>query len=564
MMNDRFAAQVRQHLLETANERPAYGQLAAVLDRVADTPQRHPLAARLAWFPGRIGPFPSTALRWALIAAALLAATMAVAIFGGGGGTSPSTVFEGTWTSTDLGDGSRMTLVVAAGMTPAVHFEDDLATGAACVADPVKVFTANGTGQVSGSLLAVSFPDGGGCGLLVVEIGPGFYVYDEATGTLNDSGGLTWSRAPDLGFQPMIISSLMIGAASGANTGTFETSGAASEGGLVCPSGVVMDLVDIDSEATGRGESVVFMVPKQFACDDGSGTFAATLEIHADLEGGTESFSWVITGGTGAYAGLRGEGYGGTQSPATGRFLNTYWGSVRDDRGLGLATEAPAPQPPTSQPPESQPPATLAPATLAPATFPAFAVTQPYFCTLETGTYGGSFGTVLVTATTPSTWHGLDDVFHLEDEACLGGGAVQLEITVVSQVYADACHWAGTGVNVGTPDALTAAFSDQAAFGTVGPTDVTLGGHAARRYDFSLPAGFDASTCSNFVVQLWRDPARAERFGPSMILIDSVTIYFVEVGGLTLGVYVGHSRELATPAMLAELDAVVASLRIEP
>jgi hypothetical protein len=33
---------------------------------------------------------------------------------------------------------------------------------------------------------------------------------------------------------------------------------------------------------------------------------------------------------------------------------------------------------------------------------------------------------------------------------------------------------------------------------------------------------------------------------------------------MTLGVYVAHSRDLATPAMLAELDAVVASLRIEP
>ena len=169
-----------------------------------------------------------------------------------------------------------------------------------------------------------------------------------------------------------------------------------------------------------------------------------------------------------------------------------------------------------------------------------------------------------MTATTPTTWHGLDDDFHLEDDGCGLGGAVQLEITVVSQVYADACHWEGTGVDVGAPGAATAAFSDQAQFDTVGPTTVTLGGHAARRYDFSLPAGFDVITCSNGVIQLWRDAARDEGFGPTMILIDSVTVYFVEVDGLTLGVYAGHSRELVTPAMLAELDAVVASLRIEP
>jgi hypothetical protein len=419
MMNDRFSAQVRQHLLETANELPAHGQLAAVLDRVADTPQRHPLAARLAWFPGRIGPFPSTALRWALIAAALLAATMAVAIFGGGSAPSASTVFEGTWTSTDSLDESRQTLVVAAGVTPAVHFEDDFATGGACVDDPIKVFTADGFGQVTGSRLAVVYPAGGGCGLMTVPIGTWFLDYDEANDTLVDSDRLTWFRIQE---------------------------------------------------------------------------------------------------------------------------------------GSTLPTQSPATEPPATEPPATQPPAT----------FPAFAVTQPYSCDLEAGTYGGSFGIVQVTATTPTTWHGLEDDFHLEDDGCGLGGAVQLEITVVSQVYADACHWEGTGVDAGTPDALTAAFSDRAVFDTVGPTDVTLGGHAARRYDFSLPAGFDEITCSNGVIQLWRDAARDEGFGPTMILIDSVTVYFVEVDGLTLGVYAGHSRELATPAMLAELDAVVASLRIEP
>ena len=202
MMNDRFSAGLRQHLLDTANERPAEGQLAAVVERVAGTAQRPSLVARLARFPGRIGPFPSTAVRWALIAAALLAATTAVAILGGGGGPLRSTVFEGTWTTIDPVDDSRMTLVVAAGMTPAVHFEDAFATGAACVDDPVKVFTADGTGQVSGSLLAVTYPDGGGCGLLTVEIGPGFLEYDEATDTLTDSDGLRWFRVQNGGGSP--------------------------------------------------------------------------------------------------------------------------------------------------------------------------------------------------------------------------------------------------------------------------------------------------------------------------------------------------------------------------
>ena len=96
MMNDRFAAQLRQHLLETADERPADGQLAAVVERVAATTQRHPLVARLTWIPGRIGPFPSGALRYGLIAVALIVAIVAAALAAGVGSPSPSGAFGGT------------------------------------------------------------------------------------------------------------------------------------------------------------------------------------------------------------------------------------------------------------------------------------------------------------------------------------------------------------------------------------------------------------------------------------------------------------------------------------
>jgi hypothetical protein len=410
MMNDKFAAGLRQHLLDTADERPADGQLAAITALVADTPQRPPLLARLAGFPLRIRPFPSTAMRWAIVAAALLSVALGVAILGGGGGPTRSTVFEGSWTAPDPGDGSRQTLVVGAGVTPAVRYQDNLSTGGACDADSVKIFTADGTGRISGSLLEVSFPNGGGCGSKTVGIAIGVLEFDEATDTLSAEDGLTWSRV-----------------------------------------------------------------------DEGS-----TLP-------------------------------------------------------------------------------TLSPATDPPLTLPAFAVSQPYACDLEAGTYGGRVGGILATVTTPTTWHGLDDVFHIEDEGCGLGGAVQLGITVVSQVYADVCHWADTGVDIRAPGAATAAFSDQTVVDAAGPTDVTLGGYPARRWDLSLPAGFNASTeCPNYVVQLWRDAAAPEGQGPTMVLIDSVTVYFVEVDGLTLGVYAGHAREFATPAMLAELDAVVASLRFEP
>jgi hypothetical protein len=52
-------------------------------------------------------------------------------------------------------------------------------------------------------------------------------------------------------------------------------------------------------------------VSKEFICDGGSGSFFAKLQIHFSWADLTERFSWVVTGGTGAYERLRGSG-GGT------------------------------------------------------------------------------------------------------------------------------------------------------------------------------------------------------------------------------------------------------------
>lgn len=95
MMNDRFTAQLRQHLLDTADERPADGRLEAIDERVAVTAQRPRLVARLGWFPGRVDPFPSGAVRYALIAAALIVAIVAAALAAGVGSPSPTGALGG-------------------------------------------------------------------------------------------------------------------------------------------------------------------------------------------------------------------------------------------------------------------------------------------------------------------------------------------------------------------------------------------------------------------------------------------------------------------------------------
>jgi hypothetical protein len=95
MMNDRFAAQLRKHLLETADERPGDGRLEAIDERIAVTAQRPRLVARLGWFPGRVDPFASGAVRYALIAAALIVAIVAAALAAGVGSPSASGGFGG-------------------------------------------------------------------------------------------------------------------------------------------------------------------------------------------------------------------------------------------------------------------------------------------------------------------------------------------------------------------------------------------------------------------------------------------------------------------------------------
>ena len=192
MMNDRFSAELRQHLLATADERPGDGRLEAIVEGVSVTRQTHPLLGHLPWALRPTDFFPSAVVRYGLIAAALIIAIVAAALFAGNAGRR--TVFEGTWTSIDPGDGSTQTLVVGGGPDPAVHFEDEFATGLACRDADVKIFTMDGLGTVVDDRLDIVWPDGGGCGPTKIVVGPGSYAYNAARDTMIDRQGLTWAR----------------------------------------------------------------------------------------------------------------------------------------------------------------------------------------------------------------------------------------------------------------------------------------------------------------------------------------------------------------------------------
>lgn len=123
--------------------------------------------------------------------------------------------------------------------------------------------------------------------------------------------------------QEVTIISVMTFNPDGPNTGTFETSGS----DLICASGTVLDTgIVAGGFQSNRGFQV--LVRKLFTCDDGSGTIFVKIQVHANTDG-TESFPWVIQGGTGAYEGLRGSGQGFTVplpgDPEPGN-INTYSG----------------------------------------------------------------------------------------------------------------------------------------------------------------------------------------------------------------------------------------------
>ena len=126
-----------------------------------------------------------------------------------------------------------------------------------------------------------------------------------------------------------IVSPMAFNQEGGFNHGTFEASGPAVEDGLICASGDVDDTGLIFAGGqSNRGAQIP--VWKTFTCDNGD-AFYVRIQVHLDFATSTETFRWVIQGGTGDLSNLRGSGGGTTvgdgSDPQTGN-INTYTGFV--------------------------------------------------------------------------------------------------------------------------------------------------------------------------------------------------------------------------------------------
>ena len=179
------------------------------------------------------------------------------------------------------------------------------------------------------------------------------------------------------------------------------------------------------------------------------------------------------------------------------------------------------------------------------------------------GTYLANIGSLLVSMTVPATpetpWRGDRDGFALRKANCgLDGiGLPLIHAEVVDRVYADACHWQLEVAETPTASDVLAELKVQAGHDTAGPVETTLGRYAATRFEFSFPRDLDIDDCDRDGlpwVKLWGDEI--------LVQGGSKQVYVADVDGEALVVTVGYYPGEITTAGLAEIDAILASLRV--
>jgi hypothetical protein len=513
MMNDRFSVQLRQHLLETANERPAEGQLATIVADIASTPQRRPLIARLPELRGRIGPFPA-AVRLGLIALALVLAALAGALLAGLGAPGRSTPFEGSWTAIDVPDGSTMNLYVDAGTRPSVRFEDLFATGDACIADANKVFTADGTGEITGNRLVASYPNGGGCGSVLVGIA-GVYVYDHDTDTLRDQDGIVWTRIPG-GNRPVPT------VPPEPSLSTSPSPAAGFEGRWTAT-----DPADNSTLTLIVGEGAAPVV--QFQDDRATGPGCAADPVKVFRADGVGE----ITGNRLDVFYPDGGGCGLNRVPIAGLYqYEAGTDTMRDQDGVAWTRIPPGPDPaPTLRPAPTAPAPTLAGGCID---------------LTHGGTYTASAGPVSVTATVPGspeiTWYGSRDLFLLAG-GCEDPSPIAFFAMGATTVNDGGCMSSRADV---TDFANAIARLDEPQGNDISKRiDLTIDGHPAARYDISK-----LSTCSGF--GLWS--------GTILGAGETGSIYVIDVDGTLIEIELNRNGS-QTPAEVDEAHAIIESLQ---
>ena len=184
-------------------------------------------------------------------------------------------------------------------------------------------------------------------------------------------------------------------------------------------------------------------------------------------------------------------------------------------------------------------------------------------------------GTSRVIFTMPATgWSAGDFVLIGKN---LPGGSDVLDVAfgvgLIDNTYTGGCHWHDTALvpRVGpTVDDLATALSAQAGPGASPPTTVTVGGHAGKKVELSIPVDLDVTTCDSDgdfpIFGRWYTDAPYGTYGAAPWTFGNGqhnTVYIVDVDG-TRQVIDTMYLPGTSAADLAELEQIVASIRFEP
>ena len=174
----------------------------------------------------------------------------------------------------------------------------------------------------------------------------------------------------------------------------------------------------------------------------------------------------------------------------------------------------------------------------------------------------GPWATVPFTFTMPAGWvaeNGGQTISKNPDTS----GEVGFNPFVLTDIYADACGAVPGRLATGTTaDELLAALRQQSGPHVSDPRGLMLGGQAAQQVDLTVPDELELSSCriGAFGLQIWFVAPQDKYF--VLISDGTATVTTADVGSDRF-VLVSQRRTGSSAADVAELDAIVASIRFE-
>ena len=148
----------------------------------------------------------------------------------------------------------------------------------------------------------------------------------------------------------------------------------------------------------------------------------------------------------------------------------------------------------------------------------------------------------------------------------LGPNEVFFATFPITNIFSDACHPNTTLVSAGTTVGQLTSLLVAQKGGRVAsaPTNVTLGGFPAKRIALTVPASVGVETCDNGVglLHFWPDPDGTSNGGICCAPVGSTDVVYVINDGGQLLIVLTRQAAGATPADLAQLNAIVASIKI--